>query len=106
MSELNEKQMETLLSECRAYLGITWTDTQTDEQLKMFIKTSAKRIEAIFGNDLDFTEGEEAYDHLAHELLLTRVFYLREKGIDDFEGNFRGELLTLRNYGLIKRSEL
>lgn len=104
MSDINEKQMETLLSECRAYLGITWTDTQIDEQLKLFIKTSAKRLEAIFGDDLDFTDGEEAYESLAHELLLNRVFYMREKAIDDFESNYQRELLTLRNYGKVVRS--
>ena len=52
---------------------------------------------------MNFIDGEEAYDHLGHELLIARVFYAREKALDDFDSNFRGELLTLRNYGKVKQ---
>lgn len=103
MSVLNDDALNKLLSEIKAYLGITWDDPNGDNLLKTFIKLSAKRLESVFGGNLDFIDGEEAYEQLAHELLLNRVFYQREKAVDDFETNYRSELLTLRNYGKIKQ---
>ncbi len=103
MSKLSEADMSTLLKEEKAYLGITWQDDNTDALLKSYITTSAKRLENIFGGDIVFVDGEEAYDQLGHELLISRVFYLREKALDDFDTNYRGELLTLRNYGKVKQ---
>lgn len=103
MSTITEADMNKLLEEEKAYLGITWKDETTDTLLRSYIKTSIKRLESIFGADLNFIDGEEAYDHLGHELLITRVFYAREKALDDFDSNFRGELLTLRNYGKVKQ---
>lgn len=103
MSVLNETAIAKLLSESRAYLGITWEDKSTDTLLKAHIVSSARRLESVFGGDLNFVDGEEAYDSLAHELLISRVFYAREKALDDFDTNFRGELLTLRNFGKVKQ---
>lgn len=105
MSIISDEIMSALLKEARAYLGITWMDEDGDVMLKRYIVTSAKRLERIYGYDLNFDESNEentAADSLAHELLIARVFYLREKALDDFDSNFRGELLTLRNYGKIK----
>lgn len=103
MSKINDADMAELLKEARTYLGITWNDANTDEAIKHFITTSARRLESVFGGDLDFVHGEEAYEAIAHELLISRVFYAREKALDDFDSNFRGELLNLRNYGMIKQ---
>lgn len=113
MSVLNDDVMESLLSEVRTYLQITWKDEAMDNMLKSYIRTSAKRLEKIYGGDLNFTETSttdtRAEDALAHELLISRVFYAREKAIDDFDSNYRGELLSLRNYGkvaqLLRRKE-
>lgn len=105
MSILNDEDMKSLVSEERTYLGITWEDSGTDDMLKAFTRSSAKRLESIYGSDLKFTqaEGEDVkrQDALAHDLLLARVAYQREKALDDFEANYRSELLTLRNYGLV-----
>ncbi len=102
MSVMNNADIAKLLQEVKAYLGITWIDEDNDNLLRSYIRMSAKRLESIFGGDLNFIDGEESYDVLAHELLLNRVFYQREKALDDFDGNYRGELLTLRNLGKIK----
>lgn len=103
MSTITEADMNKLLEEEKAYLGITWKDDTTDSLLKSHIKTSMNRLEKIFGSSLNFIDGEEAYDSLAHELLIIRVFYAREKALDDFDSNYRGDLLMLRNYGKVKQ---
>lgn len=108
MSVLSDKDIHELLNEERTYLGITWSDTATDEMLASFIRTSARRLETIYGGDLKFTqvEGEEMskQNALAHDLLLARVFYQREKALDDFDTNYRGDLMSLRNYGKINQA--
>lgn len=113
MSVISDESMSILLEEVRTYLNITWNDETMDNMLKSYIRTSARRLEKIYGGDLTFTEEEttesRAEDSLARELLISRVFYAREKAIDDFDNNYRSELLTLRNYGkvaqLLKREE-
>ena len=58
MSTITEADMNKLLEEEKAYLGITWKDETTDSLLKSYIKTSIKRLESIFGDDLNFINGE------------------------------------------------
>ncbi len=105
---LTNEQLEILLSQARAYLNITWTDSAKDEQLQMFIQTSVNRLEAIYGHTLHFTDDmatEEdplcKADYLARDLLLSRVFYANEKALDDYEINYRAELLSLQHQGKV-----
>lgn len=108
MQVIDENTMKKLLDSCKEFLGITWDDIGTDNMLKSYIRSSASRLSAIYGYDLVFdTDSEDAgqADYLAHELLLNRVFYMREKALDDYETNFRGELLTLTNLGKVRGYE-
>ena len=105
---LTNEQLEELLSQARAYLNITWTDSAKDTQLQMFIVNSANRLEAIYGHTLHFTDDmatEEdplcKADYLARDLLLSRVFYANEKALDDYEINYRAELLSLQHQGKV-----
>lgn len=108
MSVLSDDELNKLLKEERTYLGITWEDQATDDMLKSFIRTSARRLETIYGGDLKFTltseEEMNKQDMLAHDLLLARVFYQREKALDDFDTNYRGDLMALRNYGKVNQA--
>lgn len=100
---LSTTEIDALLSEVRTYCGITWTDERTDDQLRVFIRSSAVRLESVYGSEIRFTgEDMEADETLAHDLLIARCFYLREKALDDFEKNYRSELLTLRSKGKIR----
>lgn len=109
MSTLTDEQVKTLLGKCRAYLHITWTDESADEQIKDSIRASASYLETVYGSDLMFTDTDDvtpgAADYLARELLLHRVFYDREKALDDFDGNFVSQLNMLANMGKVKQSE-
>ena len=103
---LTNEQLEELLSQARAYLNITWTDSAKDTQLQMFIVNSANRLEAIYGHTLHFTDDMATTedplckaDYLARDLLLSRVFYANEKALDDYEINYRGDLLSLKHLG-------
>ena len=105
---LTNEQLEELLSQARAYLNITWTDSAKDTQLQMFIVNSANRLEAIYGHTLHFTDDMATTedplckaDYLARDLLLSRVFYANEKALDDYEINDRAELLSLQHQGKV-----
>lgn len=106
---LTDESVARLLSDVKTYLNITWDDENKDKQLKLFIKTSAKRLESIYGYslsfDIDNPEKEEYADaeQIAYDVLLARVFYMNEKALDDFEDNYKGELLTLRNHGKVRK---
>lgn len=106
---LTTENIERLLSDVKTYLNITWNDENKDAQLKMFIKMSAKRLESIYGYSLSFdidnpeSKGYEEAEQIAYDCLLARVFYANEKALDDFESNYVGELLNLRNLGKVRR---
>lgn len=101
---MDSETLDDLLAECRTFCGITWKDDQADKQLTSFIKSSDSRLKSIYGGDLSYdVEDEENPDvnALARDLLIHRVFYMREKGLDDFEDNFRAELNTLYRKGQV-----
>ena len=106
---LTDESIERLLSDVKTYLNITWEDENKDKQLKLFIKSSAKRLESIYGYSLSFdvdNPKDEDYadaEQIAYDALLARVFYMNEKALDDFEDNYTGELLALRNHGKVRR---
>lgn len=103
MSTLTDDQLNSLLSECRAYLGITWTDEAADNSIRSFIRSSTSYLEGVYGDSLNFTEPVAYADFLASDLLKNRVFYQREKALDDFPTNYQRDLLLLRNLGKAKR---
>lgn len=111
---LTPDNMETLLEEVKSYLNITWTDEAVDNQLKRFIKRGIARLEDVYGAPLKFIDdGRHAtvgsrrklsgVDYLAQDLLNTYVFYANEKALDDWESNYRMQLLTLRSKGKVNR---
>ena len=94
MKDLNS----ALLKECKNYLDITWEDTAGDEKLTGMILRGMKRLNKIAGSELDFLVEEEQ-----RELLFIRVMYERAAALDDFEKNYRSELISLRNKERVKR---
>ena len=106
---LTNEQLETLLGQARAYLNITWSDPNKDEQIKDYIVSGINRLEAIYGHTLHFTDDmatEEdplnRADYLARDLLKSRIFYANEKALDDFETNYVKELLSLKHQGSVR----
>ncbi len=103
---LTKEVYETLLSEVKTYLNITWEEETTNNKIGGFILSSVSRLNDIVGFEIDFSLKttnlqELSISQIAKQLLLSRCFYLNEKALDDFEKNFRGELLTLAYKGKI-----
>ena len=116
MKDLTAAQKEQLLGKIKSFLNITWNiDSTEQEQLLDFIIGSIRRIDEIAGVELDYlndSSNDEAYSndylsmcYLGRELLRNRVFYLNEKGLDDFETNYRGEVTALYLMGKVFNKE-
>lgn len=104
MKDLTSQDTQTLIGKIKSFLGITWVDIDTDNEINDFILSSIRFIDDTAGVELDYliTPASETNDllfntmsYLGQELLKNRVFYFREKALDDFKTNYKGELLTL-----------
>lgn len=88
---LTAEQLAELLAGVRNHLDITWTDASLDAKLTGYIKRGITRI-----NDL----GSEVFDYskegLPRDLLFERCRYFRSNAGDQFEKNFRTEIVSLR----------
>lgn len=98
------EENEKLFNDVKAFLGITWSDEDTDKKVEKCISSSISRLNSIAGFNLDFinveknrTTIEKQADAMALDLLFHRCFYYMEKALDDFEKNFSRELLAFSN---------
>lgn len=116
MKDLTEQDYATLLKRVKSFLSISWEDEEVDSSLKSYITSSIVRLDDICGAELDYVnESKEAFamesnqyysaSMMAQNLLLNRVFYQNEKGLDDFEKNYQNELLTLYLLGKTIREQ-
>lgn len=108
MKDLTEHNKSLLLRKIKSFLSITWDDSDTDNKILDFIVSSINRIDDICGVELDYVDDNEEYSkpylklcYLGRDLLKNRVFYLNEKALDDFEENYRSELVALYLQGKI-----
>lgn len=111
MKDLTLIEKEKLLGEVKSFLDITWDDDDTDREIWRNITTSIKYLDDVVGYELDYmiesAEGEELYLSLcseAYDLMKTRVYYMREKALDDFEKNYRSDLTRLYLKGRVYAS--
>lgn len=110
MKDLSTSEKELLLGKVKSFLNISWDDEETNTKISDFIITSINRLDDIAGVELDYIS-DKTYTgqymkmcYLARDLLLNRVFYLNEKGLDDFETNYRGEVTSLYLMGKVYRN--
>lgn len=82
---------ETLLSDVRNYLDITWEDEATDKKLEGIIERGKKYIDRAAGAELDYETEDKP-----KELLLDYCRYVRSGALEEFQNNFLSELLTLQ----------
>lgn len=81
--------MSTLLEEVKEHLRITWNEE--DAHLTSMIDRAKSYFQTVTGAELDFTvEGQ------AKHLLLERCRYVYNRSAEEFEHNFRHELLNLQ----------
>ena len=82
---------EGLLEAVKNYLDITWADNAGDEKLSGIIARGMKYIDAVAGEELDYTEEDKP-----RELLMDYVRYTRSNALDEFQNNYLHELLSLQ----------
>lgn len=81
-----------LLSAVKNYLDITWADAALDEKLTGMIARGKSYINSVAGSTMDY----EAEDK-PRELLFEYIRYARSNALDEFQGNYLHELLSLQN---------
>lgn len=80
-----------LLDEVNNYLDITWNDDAGDKKISGIISRGMKYLDGIAGKELNYIEEDKP-----KELLFEHCRYVRSGGLEDFQENFKAELLTLQ----------
>lgn len=115
MKDLTYYDEQELLKKVKSFLEITWDDEDENDTLLSHIRSSITFIDDVCGCELDYvhTHSSDFDDKKffnasirGQELLLNRVFYLREKAVDDFDKNYRSSIVALNLLGrVIKNAE-
>jgi len=82
--------LESLLTDIRIYLHITWVDENTDRNLTGMINRGMARLETIAGVPLDFS-----VEDTPRALLFDYVRYANSQALEMWEMNFASELVSL-----------
>ena len=80
-----------LLDEVKNYLDITWRDDAGDLKISGIISRGQKYLNSMTGVTLDYTA-----DDKPKELLLDYVRYVRSDALNEFQTNYRHEILSLQ----------
>ena len=81
-----------LFEELKIYLDITWDDPHTNEKLTGILARAQDKLRAYTGNpELAFDEGTAE-----RQLLLDLCRYIWNNASEDFEDNYRADLIMLR----------
>ncbi|HHY28086.1 MAG TPA: hypothetical protein GX523_15325 [Desulfitobacterium dehalogenans] len=82
---------EGLLEAVRNYLDITWEDPAGDEKLSGIIARGMRYLDKTAGAELDYTVEDKPL-----ELLMDYCRYARSNALEEFQGNYLHELLSLQ----------
>ena len=80
-----------LLQELKTYLEITWEDTHTDQKLTGILGRAKQILCGSAGAELTFAD-----DTAERQLLLDLCRYIWNNAGEDFEENYRADLIMLR----------
>lgn len=80
-----------LLDKLKNYLDITWNDTHTDEKLSGILARAQAKLCAYAGAELTFAENTDE-----QQLLFDLCRYVWNNASEDFEDNYRADLIMLR----------
>lgn len=82
---------QTLLTDVKNYLDITWNDDATDAKISGIIASGIQYLRTKGGGCVDFEN-----DMVANQLLKDYVRYARDSALDVFENNYRSMILMLQ----------
>lgn len=85
----------SLLNEVKTYLGITWDDSDLNNQLTGMIRRGIAYISSKTGVAAADFSGENV-NLRAQELLFNYVLYDRAGSVNEFKVNYRADLVGLR----------
>lgn len=87
-----------LLADVKNYLDITWDDPESDKKLSGIILRGMSYIDDIAGEAQDYmVEGKP------RELLMDYCRYVRSNALDEYQLNYRHELLALQTMKEVER---
>lgn len=84
-----------LLQDVKNHLRITWNEE--DAHITSLIERAKAYFESVTGVDLDFSEEGQA-----KHLLLERCRYVYNRSAEEFENNFRHEIINLQFAAALK----
>ena len=88
---MGDKEKAALLNDIKNYLDITFVDEAFERKLAGIIERGASYLSEIAGTDISFMEEQRE-----RQLLMDYCRYANANCIEDFEKNFRSELVILR----------
>lgn len=92
MKALRDNLPDGLLEDVKDYLGITWSDVATDNNVRGHIASGMMYLDGKYGEPADYTA-----DGMPRELLLNYCRYARDYALDVFENNFQALILGMQN---------
>lgn len=87
---MTEQEKQDLLKDVKSYLRITWDDEDGENILPM-IERAIYYFKSVTGTDVDFVN-----DGQNRQLLLDRCRYVRNHAVEEFEENFKSEIINLQ----------
>ena len=88
---MTDEQKALLKEDIKNYLDITYSDDAIDNKLSGIIDRGISYLQRVAGASLDFCEENEA-----RGLLFDYCRYARCNVLEDFETNFKSQLVSLR----------
>ena len=82
---------DALLADVKSYVGITWSDPDTDKQIRIHISNGIHYLTAKIGRPISFER-----DGYPRTLLMDYVRYARSGALDVFEPNFLHLIVAAR----------
>lgn len=82
--------MNELLEDIKLYLGINWSDPNTDKRINSYIENGIVELEEIAGSKLDFSKAS-----FERRLLFDYCRYANSNATEMFKVNFQSDLLEL-----------
>lgn len=87
---MTDQEKSDLLSDVKNYLRITW-DEEDKDIIAPMIDRAISYFKSITGTDVDFVN-----DGQNRQLLLDRCRYIRNQVVEEFEDNFRSEIINMQ----------
>lgn len=83
---------QELLENVKTVLDVTWSDTATDNRLKLLTQSGMAYLNDKLGTPADYSQ-----PGYPRTLLFEYVRYARDEALDVFENNYRSLILAMQN---------